>query len=155
MNLIKYYKSLSASKDKVYELFQKNGVQLFTDIFNDDELKKMEKLMRNKFNSTKANSFMSSSRNISNGSSNIEGLEVARDYNINPMILELKEYERYIASENWAYSVRYKRVWNETLDKRKECYENWFKKFGSHSNNWLVDFLKQVPIREGTYDCDN
>ena len=68
---------------------------------------------------------------------------------------ELKEYERYIASENWAHSERYKRVWNETLDKRKECYENWFKKFGSHSNNWLVAFLKQVPIREGSYDCDN
>ena len=65
---------------------------------------------------------------------------------------ELKEHERYIASENWADTAKYKQAWNETLDKRKDCYQNWVRKFSSHSNNWLVEFLRQVPIREGPWE---
>lgn len=72
---IKYDKFILDSKDNIYQSFQKNGVQIFTNIFNNDELIIMEKLLKDKFKKTKANSFMSSSRNISNGSSNILGLD--------------------------------------------------------------------------------
>ncbi len=56
---------------------------------------------------------------------------------------ELKEHERYFASENWANTAKHNLAWNKVLDKRKDCYQNWGRKFNSHSNNWLGEFLKQ------------